>query len=68
MNQTLRLLNIREVADVLRCSAKTVHRLVDRGELTATRVGRRLRIDQRDLEAYLARGRSQLSDLTPRVP
>jgi excisionase family DNA binding protein len=39
-----------------RVSRRTVARLVDRGELTRVRVGRRVMIEARSLEALVARG------------
>lgn len=48
------LLTIDEVADFLRISNTSVYRLVGRRELPVCRVGRSLRFDRRDLEAYLA--------------
>ena len=51
-----RLLTVREVADVMRVSNMTVYRLIQAGELRATRVGRSYRIWEGDITAYLARG------------
>ena len=45
-----------DAADALRVSTKTVRRLVGRGELAASRVGRQLRVDPRDLRAFLRAG------------
>jgi excisionase family DNA binding protein len=53
-----RLLRVQEVADAMRVSNMTVYRLIQSGELVATRVGRSYRIRERDVEAYLSRGRS----------
>lgn len=51
----MRLLTIREVADALQVSEKTVRRLVNRGDLSGFKVGDRgqVRVKQEDLEAYL---------------
>ena len=51
-----RLLTVPDAAEALQVSSKTVRRLIARGELSALRVGRQLRIPPRDLHAYL-RGR-----------
>lgn len=51
-----RLLRVQEVADAMRVSNMTVYRLIQSGELVATRVGRSYRIRERDVEAYLSRG------------
>ena len=42
-----------EVAALLQCHARTVHRLIKRGELRAVKVGREYRIRREDYEAYL---------------
>jgi excisionase family DNA binding protein len=44
---------VADAADALRISTKTVRRLIGRGELAASRVGRQLRVDPRDLHAFL---------------
>ena len=51
-----RLLTVADAAAALRVSTKTVRRLVGRGELAASRVGRQLRVDPRDLRAFLRAG------------
>jgi excisionase family DNA binding protein len=50
-----RLLTVREVAARLRVSNMTVYRLIQAGDLQATRVGRSYRLRQGDVEAYLSR-------------
>jgi len=47
------LLTAREVADVMRVSTMTVYRLIKAGELPAIRVGKHLRIRERDVARYL---------------
>jgi excisionase family DNA binding protein len=51
------LRTIEELATTLVVSPLTVRRLVERGDLTAVRVGRQLRVAQRDFEDYLERSR-----------
>jgi len=53
-----RLLRVREVAEVMRVSTMTVYRLIQAGELVATRVGRSYRIWDHDVDHYLGRGGS----------
>lgn len=53
-----RLLRVQEVAEAMRVSNMTVYRLIQSGELVAARVGRSYRIRERDVNAYLARGRA----------
>ena len=47
------LLTISEVAEVCRVSTRTVRRWIKRGELAAHRLGRQLRISEKDLRAFL---------------
>jgi excisionase family DNA binding protein len=51
-----RLLTVREVAARMRVSNMTVYRLIQSGDLRATRVGRSYRLRERDVEVYLDRG------------
>ena len=44
----------REVAELLRLSELTIHRLVERGLLACYRLGRRVRFRVGDVEVYLA--------------
>jgi excisionase family DNA binding protein len=52
----------KEVADILQVSPRTVERLVAQGTLQAVRVGRRLRITQHQLQAYLHQESTSPSD------
>ncbi len=47
------LLTAREVADLMRVSTMTVYRLIKAGEMPAIRVGKHLRIRERDVARYL---------------
>lgn len=47
------LLTAREVADVMRVSTMTVYRLIKAGEMPAIRVGKHLRIRERDVAQFL---------------
>ncbi len=47
-----------EVADLLRITRNTVYELIKRGELPGYRVGKKLRVDLRDVEAYKRRDRA----------
>ncbi|MCK0508572.1 helix-turn-helix domain-containing protein [Aromatoleum anaerobium] len=55
----MKLLTLREVADALQVSERTIRRLVNRGDLAGFRVGDRgqVRVKCEDLEAYLERQR-----------
>jgi putative molybdopterin biosynthesis protein len=50
-----RFYTIEEVAKLLRVNERTVRKLIDSGELHATRVGRQYRISQEQLDDYLRR-------------
>ena len=52
------LLTVAEVADYLRVSSMTVYRLIGRGELVATRVGRGYRVRVDDLGRYVEGARA----------
>lgn len=56
------VLTVAEVAQALRVSTMTVYRLVNAGDLPALRVGKNIRIRERDLDAFLADGVVQLRD------
>lgn len=47
-----------EVADILKITKNTVYELIKRGELNAYKVGKKLRIDMNDIEAYKNRSRN----------
>lgn len=46
-------LSLQEVADVLAVSYKTVRRFIERGELPRHKIGRQIRISQRDLRDFI---------------
>jgi excisionase family DNA binding protein len=48
-----RFLTVLEVSNELRVSTMTVYRLIKSEQLPATRVGKSLRIRERDVDAYL---------------
>lgn len=47
------VLSVQQVADVLSVHLNTVKRLIARGELRASKIGRALRVDKVDLKDYL---------------
>lgn len=47
------LMDVAQVADHLAVSERTVRRLIDAREIGHHRIGRRLRVSHRQLEAYL---------------
>lgn len=53
-----------EVAKLLKVSKLTVYDLIKKGELPAFRVGRQMRIDEKDLEAYKTRGKGEQKSIS----
>ncbi|MBU0625816.1 helix-turn-helix domain-containing protein [Patescibacteria group bacterium] len=51
------LLNVRELAALLKVSATSVYRLVERRDIPFVRLPRGLRFSEADVEAFLARHR-----------
>lgn len=47
------VLSVEEVAEILKVSQKTVRRMVKRGELKPSRIGRLLRFNSQDIEKKL---------------
>jgi excisionase family DNA binding protein len=50
-----RLMTCKEIADLWQVHESTVYRLVQDGKLRGIRLGRSVRIDPREVEAYLAK-------------
>ena len=48
------LLTLDEAKDRLRVSRRTVERLIAAGQIRPTRIGRRILVTERELEAYVA--------------
>lgn len=47
-----------EVADILKITKHTVYEMVKRGDIPAYRIGRKMRIDPKDVELYRRQGKS----------
>lgn len=56
---TPRFLTPEEVAAVLRVSPEAIRRLLKRGEIPAIRIGRAWRVEENELQRWLARRRSR---------
>ena len=52
-------LTVAEIAATLKLNQQTVRNWIDRGELPALRVGRRVRVRRSDFDALIAEGSSQ---------
>jgi excisionase family DNA binding protein len=48
-----RLLTIKDVAERLQMSSRTIYRLIDAGDLAVIRIGRSVRVSERALTAFL---------------
>lgn len=57
-----KLLTVNEVAKLFRVSNMTIYRLVKNGNISATRVGYRYRIDKTDVERYLKKNKMKIID------
>lgn len=53
MNSREKLLTVAEVAELLGCHFRTVHRLIHNHQLRAVKVGRQFRVTRPDYAAYL---------------
>ncbi|WP_347474378.1 helix-turn-helix transcriptional regulator [Clostridium sp. LS] len=53
-------LSTQEVAEILNISKNTVYELIKRGELPSYRVGRKVRIDENDIEEYKNKSRTNI--------
>lgn len=56
-------LSTQEVAEILNISKNTVYELIKRGELPSYRIGRKVRIDEEDIEKYKNRTRTDVKQL-----
>ncbi|UMY54503.1 MULTISPECIES: substrate-binding domain-containing protein [Paenibacillus] len=57
-----------EIAKLLKISKLTVYDLIKKGEIPSYRVGKQMRVDASDLEAYKQRSKSQLLKHDPSPP
>lgn len=48
-----KLLTVTELADILSVNQLTIRRMVKRGQLSAVRIGRAVRFDPADIDAFL---------------
>ena len=53
VNPEEKLLTVQQVAELLSCHFRTVHRLIKRRQLRAVKIGRDFRITRGDYETYL---------------
>lgn len=65
-----RLLNVQEVADLLKIARNTVYELIKRGELSCSKVGKQMRISTAEVDDYLRRtmGRGRSGETDAIVP
>ncbi|MEO0248648.1 MAG: helix-turn-helix domain-containing protein [candidate division WOR-3 bacterium] len=53
MDETSRLLTVKETCKYLRISAPTLYRMLERNELITVKIGKRTLFDKKDLDAYI---------------
>ena len=53
LSTALRLLTIKDVAERLQVSGRTINRVVANGDLTVIRIGRSVRVSEEALKAFL---------------
>ena len=53
---TRRLLTIKDVAERLQVSGRTIHRLMANGDLTVIHIGRSVRVSEEALKHFLTQG------------
>ena len=58
-------LSTQEVAEILNISKNTVYELIKRGELPSYRIGRKVRIDEIDIEKYKNKSRTSVKQHAP---
>ena len=51
-----RLVTIKDVAERLQVSGRTIHRLIAAGDLIVIRIGRSVRVSEQALKAFLTQG------------
>ena len=56
---TDKMLNIKEVRELLDLSERTIFRLIKDGKLKGFKAGREWRFEQKDIDAYIARQRAE---------
>lgn len=49
----MQLLKVSEVAEMLRMRKETIYALIKAGELASIRIDRSIRVDSRDLDAFI---------------
>ena len=51
-----------EVSELLKITKNTVYELIKRGELPSYKIGKKIRIDMHDVEAYINNQKKQLKN------
>jgi putative molybdopterin biosynthesis protein len=59
MHEHPELLSVKEVAELLHVSVRTVHRLIERKELPAYKVGKVVRVDRKDVLKFLQENKQE---------
>lgn len=61
----MRLLTVAQVAEALQLHPQTIRKMIARGEIPATRIGRSVRVDELELTAFVRQGSAARSVTTP---
>ena len=67
----MKLLTVDQVAEMLSCATSTVYEMVSRGDIPGYKIGPRkggIRIDEADVEAYVATCRIQTEERPRKMP
>jgi excisionase family DNA binding protein len=56
--ESQRLLSVEKAAQYLDIGTETLRQIVDRGEIPHVRVGRLVKVDRRDLDSWIDRGKA----------
>ncbi len=67
-DQEIRWLSTKEAARHLGLTPRTLYRLIDDGQITAYKFGRVIRLQRRDVDAFIERSRIQPGELDHLYP
>lgn len=68
MEETSRLLTVKETCKYLRISAPTLYRMLERHELTPVKIGKHTLFDRKDLDKYIDAAKGPLDKNPPKKP
>jgi excisionase family DNA binding protein len=68
MEETSRLLTVKETCNYLRISPPTLYRMIERRELVPVKIGKRTLFDRKDLDKYIDAAKGPLDRKAPKKP